>query len=118
MGQTKGPGLQFAFDDHGCKALFRKYPAQAEMIRDAVQAQVGGQIALDFSKTKLASRRPYHGRKLYECRVNVGKLPAVRVAFAVHGKSVAVAFMSTDIQKSVFTKELDAFLRLRQGGER
>ncbi|MDD7464841.1 MAG: hypothetical protein PUK59_01125 [Actinomycetaceae bacterium] len=95
----------------GCKALFRRYAAQEQQLRTAIEQHIDGQIATDFVHTKLASRRLFNGLKVYECRVNVGKLPALRVAFTVRTGVATVVYISTNIQKSEFSKEIDAFLK-------
>ncbi|MCI5826505.1 MAG: hypothetical protein MR006_07560 [Arcanobacterium sp.] len=103
--------VQVDFDERGNKAIFRRFSAQAETIRAAVTAQLETQISADFSKTKLASRHLFAGLRVYECRVNMGKLPALRVAFTVRGNQATVVYMSTHIQKSDFSREVDAFLK-------
>lgn len=92
--------------------MLRKHRSQAdrEAIDSAVTAQVTAQVATQFAKTKLASRLSFRGLKVYECRVNPAKLPALRVAFTVHDDVATVVFLSSHIQKSEFSRELDSFL--------
>ena len=108
-GQTMKPVVEYT--EAGTRKLFHKFYSHEETIRRAVEETIQKQLDTNFSKTKLASRIPYEGRKLYECRVNVGKLPAFRVAFAVHDCHVQVVFMTNRIQKSDFSRLLDTFLK-------
>ena len=100
----------FEFYEPGCKAVFRKYSHQEAAIREGVSAHVRREIDTDFAKTKLATRRHFDGHKVYECRVNLAKLPALRVAFALDGSQVTIVYMSTNIQKSEFSAEIESFL--------
>ena len=102
--------MYFQYDKTGCRHLFKTYPHNVDEIKAAIEQQVRQQAETDFSKTKLASRLPYEGQKVYECRVNVGKLPAVRVAFTFKGEAAYIAFASTDIQKSTFSEAVGRFL--------
>lgn len=99
------------YDERGCRKVLHTYAHRADEIKTEVEHTIRAQIVHDFSRTKTASHIPYHGMKLFECRVNVGKLPAIRVAFALSGDDVDVAFMTTNIQKSDFSRQLDAFLK-------
>ena len=91
----------------------KTYQHQAATLYAAVEERVSQQIATGFAKTKLASRLTYGGQKVYECRVNAPKLPAIRVAFTVKDGAVCVVFMSTDIQKSTFSEAITGFLNSR-----
>lgn len=105
--------VKVEFYEPGCGPMFRKHPGDAarEVIVSAVTSQIETQIATHFAKTKLASRRPFRGMKVYECRVNPPKLPALRVAFTVHGDTATAVYLSSHIQKSDFSREIDSFLK-------
>lgn len=103
--------MRCEFYTSGCKAVFRKYAAQEQRIRAAIAQHIARQVATNFAQTKLASRRLFEGLSVYECRVNVGKLPAFRVAFTVRADLATVVYISTHIQKSEFSREIDAFLK-------
>ncbi|MCI6584872.1 MAG: hypothetical protein SPK50_08920 [Mobiluncus porci] len=101
----------FQFHETGCKAVFKKFAPQQALLEDAITHALNAQLETDFVKTKLASRRTFEGLKVYECRVNTGKLPALRVAFTVRDRTVTVVYLSNHIQKSDFTHEIEAFLK-------
>ena len=103
--------LTFTFHEPGCKAVFRKHAAQREDIEAAIKRTITAQFDTDFAKTKLASRKTFEGHKVYECRVNVGKLPALRVAFTLADGTVTVVYLTHNIQKSDFSHEIEAFLK-------
>lgn len=43
-------------------------------------------------------------------RLNLGKMGSVRIAFTVHDEQVVVWYLSTSLQKSEFSKELEKLL--------
>lgn len=101
----------FYYSEPGTRKFFHRLRAQSDEIKKTIEETIEKQIATNFSKTKMASRLPYEGHKLYECRVNVGKLPALRVAFTVYEHQVFVVFITNQIQKSDFSKALETFLK-------
>ncbi|XCB29327.1 hypothetical protein RQN30_08760 [Arcanobacterium hippocoleae] len=102
--------MEVVYHEAGTRKLLRKYPKQITEIRRAVESQLAEQLANNFSKTKIASRLLFAGCKVYECRVNLGLLPPVRVGFIVQNQRVTVVFMSNQIQKSDFSRAIDKFL--------
>ena len=100
----------FEYDDSGCKKVRKTHAHYFSLLKSEIERIVSKEIETGFSKSKTATRSLYNGRKVWECRVNVSALPSVRVAYAVSGDTVSVVFLSTNIQKSEFTKELEKFL--------
>ncbi len=103
--------LSFDYYAPGCRKVFKVYSHYETLIKAEVERVIGKEAETGFSKTKTASRLPFRGARVLECRVNVGTIPPIRSAFVLKQGVVTVVFLSTDIQKSVFTKELDLFLR-------
>lgn len=105
--------VRVEFYEPGCSQVLRKHPGDAtrEVIVSAVTSQIEIQVATHFAKTKLASRRFFRGLKVYECRVNPPKLPALRVAFTVHDDTATAVYITSQIQKSDFSREIDSFLK-------
>lgn len=62
-----------------------------------------------MTKVKLATRRKINNLPCYEMRLNLGKMGSVRIAFTVHDDQVVVRYLSTSLQKSEFSKELEKF---------
>ena len=63
-----------------------------------------------MTKVKLATRRKINNLSCYEMRLNLGKMGSVRIAFTVHDEQVVVWYLSTSLQKSEFSKELEKSL--------
>lgn len=103
--------LKFSYNEAGTRKVFHKFHAQQETLRAHIEAHLREQVANGLPGIKLASRLPFHGNKIYECRVNPGPLPALRVAFTLDQTDVCIVFISTDIQKSVFSRDMDRFIR-------
>lgn len=101
----------FYYEKSGTRKVFHKFNLHSDNIRNAIEETIEKELATNFSKTKLASHIPYRGHKIYECRVNVGKLPAFRVAFTIYNNSVDIVFITNQIQKSSFSKALNALLK-------
>ena len=105
------PGVPaFDYFAPGCKKVFKAHSHFEPLIKAEIERVVSKERETGFSKTKSASRLTFRGQRVLECRVNVGTLPAIRVAFSLAPETVTIVFLSTDIQKSAFSKELDAFL--------
>ena len=102
--------LAFSYFDPGCKKVFKAQSHYEALLKAEIERVIAKEKATGFSKTKAASRLLFRGNRLLECRVNVGALPAVRVAFALTEGTAVIVFLSTDIQKSEFSKALDHFL--------
>ena len=63
-----------------------------------------------MTKVKLASRQKVAGQSVYEFRLNLGKLGSARLAFTVQNKQVTVYFITSDLQKSSFSRDFDRIL--------
>lgn len=63
-----------------------------------------------MTKVKLATRRKINNLSCYEMRLNLSKMGSVRIAFTVHDEQVVVWYLSTSLQKSEFSKELEKSL--------
>lgn len=99
--------MKFHYNDKGCRKVFKTYKAQMNKIKSSIEAQIEKQLDNHFAKVKVATRTLVDGHKCYECRVNIGKLPNIRVAFYVEGQEVTVVYISSTLQKDMFTHELD-----------
>ena len=98
------------FEPSGTKRLWKKHPHDVDRIRTIVCHALENEIATGFATSKRASHLTYLGHVLYECRVGLGKLPDVRVAYFVESHTATVVFISTTLQKSEFTHELEKML--------
>ena len=115
MGKGETPsqeGSAFSYHEPGCRKVFKAQSHHVALIREEIERSIAKEMETGFSKSKNASRSLFRGSRILECRVNVSTLPPVRVAYTVSGETVTVVFLSTDIQKSEFTKALDRFLSL------
>lgn len=63
-----------------------------------------------MTKVKLATRGKINNLPGYEMRLNLGKMGSVRIAFTVHDEQAVVWYLSTSLQKSEFSKELEKSL--------
>lgn len=95
------------FESRGCRKILAKNPSLKKKISEGLirQAENG------FFKTKAATRTRWKGQPVYEFRVNDPALKAVRVAFTAFHHEMHVVYITTSIQKSEFSKEIDAFLK-------
>ena len=110
IGASVPAAPSFEYFAPGCKKVFKAHSHFESLLKAEIERVLLKERETGFSKTKTASRIPFRGRRVMECRVNAGTLPAVRVAFALAPDVITIVFLSTDIQKSAFSKELDAFL--------
>ncbi|WP_300923742.1 hypothetical protein [uncultured Limosilactobacillus sp.] len=72
-----------------------------------ISAAVNREVETGMSKVKLATRKKIAGKSLYEFRLNVGKIGSVRIAFTEDQDNAIVYFISSSLQKTTFTYELD-----------
>lgn len=115
MGDTKAhPDRESAarsivYDDRAVRQWFRKHPK----LEDAIERTINAQIENGLFRCKFATSLRWHGVPVYECRVNERSVGAVRVAFAFANGACTVLFISSDLQKRIFTAELERSLRSR-----
>ena len=102
--------LAFSYYEPGTKRVFKKFEQQKAQLMNAIEQRIAQEWARDFAQTKRATHKSFQGKTIRECRVNAGTLPAFRVAFVLEQAAVQVLFISTQIQKSDFTHDLDALL--------
>lgn len=98
--------VQVEFQRHGCKAFFKKYRAQRQQIRQWVKQALEQEITTGMSKCKVASKRRIDGQSVYECRLNLGTIGSARIAFTLTTDQATVYFITTHLQKSVFSREV------------
>ena len=91
------------------KKLLKKHPHEKDLITAHIVAAVESELSTAMATSKRATHRV---ASLFECRVGMGKLPDVRVAFRpdASGTHATVVYATTTTQKSEFTKELERFL--------
>lgn len=111
--QTKNE-LQLNFYNPGCKPFFKKHGSQKKLIVRNIQKAIAKALAKGMTKVKLASRQKVAGQSVYEFRLNLGKLGSARLAFTVQNKQVTVYFITSDLQKSSFSRDFDRILAGRQ----
>lgn len=81
-----------------------------------ISAAVNREMTTGMTKVKLATRKKIAGKSLYEFRLNVGKIGSVRIAFTEDQDNAIVYFISSSLQKTTFTYELDrVILKINQG---
>ncbi|ERL64941.1 hypothetical protein [Schleiferilactobacillus shenzhenensis] len=102
--------MQVGYDPRGCKAFFKKHRPAAPVIRQHIAATLARQLTHGLARVKRASRLPYAGQTVYECRVNPPTGP-LRCAFVYSDTTVTVVWLSMTIQKDVFTADLERFLK-------
>lgn len=96
--------------DKGCKAFFKKHPQIKKSAHEKISFAIEKEVRTGMAKVKLATRRKINNLSCYEMRLNLGKMGSVRIAFTVHDEQVVVWYLSTSLQKSEFSKELEKSL--------
>lgn len=109
INQTKNQ-LQLNFYNPGCKPFFKKHSSQKKVIVDNIAKAINKELATGMTKVKLASRQKIAGDSVYEFRLNLGKIGSARIAFTVQDKQANVYFITSDLQKSAFSREFDRIL--------
>lgn len=98
--------MDVEFDKRGCARALRRWPGLEQRIVEAIdtQEQAG------WFKCKTATKRPFCGHSLQECRVNERSCGSVRVAFWVEGTHARVVYITPTLVKRDFTRELERFI--------
>lgn len=99
--------MEILFESRGCRKLLQKNPTLEKKIREGLSRQAEN----SFFKTKMATRKKWHGQTVYECRINDPALGAVRIAFTKNENEIHVVYGSTTLLKKAFTQELEKFLK-------
>ncbi|WP_267202590.1 hypothetical protein [Limosilactobacillus kribbianus] len=102
--------MQVDFYQAGCKSFFKKHARQVDLIRRRIAAAVDEEQKTGMTKVKLASRQRVAGHPVYEFRLNLGKIGSARVAFTIDGEQVTVYFISSQLQKSSFSHDVERVL--------
>ncbi|GGI63542.1 hypothetical protein [Limosilactobacillus caviae] len=97
--------MNIEFYKPGCKDFFKKYARQEAVIKEKIKAAIIKENNMRMTKVKLACKERINGQPIYEFRLNVGKIGSIRIAFTVFDNQVAVYFITTKLQKSVFSQE-------------
>lgn len=105
--------MQVNFDKAGCKPFFKKVRGRQRAIQEKIVTAVSEQVTTGMGKTKLAVNDRIEGQSIHEFRLNIGPMGSVRVAFFTDNRMATVLFISTDLQKSSFTGDLERFLKGR-----
>lgn len=103
--------IDLNFDKNGCKAFFKKHPQTKKLAQNKIGSAIEKETQTGMSKVKLATRRKINDLPCYEMRLNLGNTGSVRIAFTVHDKQATVYYLTTTLQKSEFSKELENVLR-------
>lgn len=102
--------MQVDFYRQGCKPFFKKHGNQKQMIKVAISEAIAKEVATGMTKVKLACRQRIAGQKVYEFRLNIGKIGSVRLAFSVKSNQAMVYFITTHLQKTTFSREFEHVL--------
>ena len=101
---------QFTFYEKGCKKIFKTYKHQEKIIKDNIIQQVSNLVNNDFNRIKPASKKRINNFPLYECRVNLPKIPDIRNAFFINQDKINVIYITNNITKADFTAEIEKFI--------
>lgn len=97
--------MNIKFYKPGCKDFFKKHASQEAVIKEKTKAAIIKENSTGMTKVKLASKERLNGQPIYEFRLNVGKIGSIRVAFTLFNDQITVYFITTKLQKSVFSQE-------------
>lgn len=97
--------MQVEFYEHGCKPFFKKHRRQQNDVEAVIKAAITREVATGMTKVKLATKRWVAGQSIYEFRLNLGKLGSARLAFTVDQDHATVYFISSHLQKAIFSHE-------------
>lgn len=103
--------LELSFDKADCKSFFKKHPQNKKVVQTKISSAIEKEVQTGMSKVKLATRKKINNLPCYEMRLNLGKAGSVRIAFTVYDNQATVYYLTTTLQKSEFSKELDKALR-------
>lgn len=90
--------------------LFQKHPQGKKSAQAKIGSAIKKEVQTGMSKVKLATRKKINNLPCYEMRLNLGKNGSVRIAFTVHDNQATVYYLTTTLQKSEFSKELEKAL--------
>lgn len=99
--------MQVEFYERGCKPFFKKHRRQQNDMEAMIRAAVAREVATGMTKAKLGTRKKIAGQRIYEFRLNLGKLGSARLAFAADQDHATVYFISSHLQKATFSHEFD-----------
>lgn len=102
--------LEINFDKTGCKTFFKKHPQNKKIVQAKINSAIEKEIQTGMSKVKLATRKKINNLPCYEMRLNLRNIGSVRIAFTVHDNQTTVYYLTTTLQKSEFSKELEKTL--------
>ncbi|RVU71563.1 MULTISPECIES: hypothetical protein [Lactobacillus] len=92
--------------ESSCKSFFKKHPHTQKLAEQKIAAAIDKEIKTGMTKVKLAIREKINGLACYEFRLNLGKIGSVRIAFTFHQELATIYFITTDLQKSTFSNEI------------
>lgn len=102
--------VELKFVRAGCKPFFKKHPQAKRVATAKISTAIDLEVATGMTKVKLALRQRGNGLPCYEMRLNLGKVGSVRMAFTVEHNQATVYFLTTDLQKSEFSREVTKVL--------
>lgn len=106
-----GSLLNLDFDKPGCKTFFKKHPEAKKIAQSKIRNAIEKEVRTGMSKVKVATRQKINGLSCYEMRLNLGKVGSVRIAFTVSDNQATVYYLTTTLQRSDFSKELEKVLK-------
>ncbi|MCK2063263.1 hypothetical protein J3997_03635 [Lactobacillus acidophilus] len=102
--------LEINFDKTGCKTFFKKHPQNKKIVQAKINSAIKKEVQTGMSKVKLATRKKINNLPCYEMRLNLRNIGSVRIAFTVHDNQTTIYYLTTTLQKSEFSKELEKTL--------
>jgi hypothetical protein len=99
--------MEVNFYQAGCKNFFKKHVQQTDLIKSRITAAIAQERLTGMSKVNLASRHRVNGCPVYEFRLNLGKIGSARLAFTVANEQATVYFISSKLQKSSFSHDVE-----------
>lgn len=99
--------LEINFDKTGCKTFFKKHPQNKKIVQAKINSAIKKEVQTGMSKVKLATRKKINNLPCYKMRLNLRNIGSVRIAFTVHDNQTTVYYLTTTLQKSEFSKELE-----------
>lgn len=99
--------LEINFDKTGCKTFFKKHPQNKKIVQAKINSAIKKEVQTGMSKVKLATRKKINNLPCYEMRLNLRNIGSIRIAFTVHDNQTTVYYLTTTLQKSEFSKELE-----------
>lgn len=103
--------INLVFDKSGCKTFFKKHSQNKKLVQTKISSAIEKEVQTGMSKVKLATRKKINNLPCYEMRLNLGNIGSVRIAFTVYDNQATVYYLTTTLQKSEFSKEIENVLR-------